>query len=68
MWAGPKKGDKIGDRIREEAGLDRERFSGLARAVYGLSLVMERVSKHITFTFYTVFFDIFPIKNYLVMK
>ena len=49
MWAGPKKGDKIGDRIREEAGLDRERFSGLARAVYGLSLVMERVSKHITF-------------------
>ena len=37
MWAGPKKGDKIGDRIREEAELDRERFSGLVRAVYGLS-------------------------------
>ena len=37
MWAGPKKGDKIGDRIREEAELDRERFSGLVRAVYDLS-------------------------------
>ena len=37
MWAGPKKGDKIGDRIREEAELDRARFSGLVRAVYGLS-------------------------------
>ena len=38
MWAGPKKGDKIGDRIREEAELDRERFSGLVRAVYGLCI------------------------------
>ena len=35
MWAGPKKGDKIGDTIGEEAGLDRASFSGLVRAVYG---------------------------------
>ena len=35
MWAGPKKGDKIGDRIRGEAELDRARFSGGARAIYG---------------------------------
>ena len=35
MWSGPKKGDKIGDRIRGEAELDRARFSGGARAIYG---------------------------------
>ena len=38
MWAGPKKGDKIGDTIGEEAGLDRASFSGLVRAVYGLCI------------------------------
>ena len=56
MWAGPKKGDKIGDRIREEAGLDRARFSGLVRAVYGLSSNGESFK---TYNIHTVvFFDI----------
>ena len=44
MWAGPKKGDKIGDRIREEAGLDKARFSGLGRP--GMNMVSQVMEQH----------------------
>ena len=55
MWAGPKKGDKIGDTIGEEAGLDRASFSGLVRAVYGLC---SRGMSFKTYNIEILFFDI----------
>ena len=48
MWAGPKKGDKIGDRIREEAGLDRGEVFRLGQGCIWSLWYMEGVLKHTT--------------------
>ena len=58
IWVGPKKGDKIGDTISEEAGLDRAKvFRRMATAGLNIALVTKGDRLHLEAVLYGVIGD-----------